>query len=80
VTGYAVIIERSMTGYGAYVPELPGVGVTASTIDEVERLIPEAIVLHIDSLREHGEPDPIRGRRDGRPAPNARFFLKQRRI
>ncbi len=58
VTGYAVIIERSMTGYGAYAPELPGVGVTASTIDEVERLISEAIVLHVDSLREHGEPVP----------------------
>lgn len=58
MTGYAVIIERSMTGYGAYAPELPGVGVTASTIDEVERLISEAIVLHVDSLREHGEPVP----------------------
>lgn len=58
MTGYAVIIERSMTGYGAYAPELPGVGVTGSTIDEVERLIREAIVLHIGSLREHGEAVP----------------------
>lgn len=58
MTGYAVIIERSMTGYGAYAPELPGVGVTASTIDDVERLIREAIILHIGSLREHGEPVP----------------------
>lgn len=59
MTGYAVIIERSTTGYGAYAPELPGVGVTGSTIDEVERLIREAIVLHIGSLREHGEPVPV---------------------
>jgi predicted RNase H-like HicB family nuclease len=58
VTGYAVIIERSMTGYGAYAPELPGVGVTGSSIDEVERLIREAIVLHIGSMRAHGEPVP----------------------
>jgi predicted RNase H-like HicB family nuclease len=58
VTGYAVIIERSTTGYGGYAPELPGVGVTGSTIDEVERLIREAIVLHIGSLRAHGDPVP----------------------
>jgi predicted RNase H-like HicB family nuclease len=58
VTGYAVIIERSTTGYGGYAPELPGVGVTGSTIDEVKRLIRETVVLHIDSLREHGEPVP----------------------
>jgi predicted RNase H-like HicB family nuclease len=58
VTGYAVIIERSTTGYGGYSPELPGVGVTGSTIDEVKQLIRDAIILHIDSLREHGEPVP----------------------
>lgn len=58
MTGYAVIIERSMTGYGAYAPELPGVGVTGASMDEAERLIREAIVLHIGSLREHGEPVP----------------------
>jgi predicted RNase H-like HicB family nuclease len=58
VSGYAVIIERSGTGYGAYAPELPGVGVVGDTLDEVERLIREAIALHLQSLREHGEPIP----------------------
>jgi predicted RNase H-like HicB family nuclease len=58
VSGYAVIIERSGTGYGAYAPELPGVGVVGDSIDEVERLIREAIALHVRSLREHGEPVP----------------------
>jgi predicted RNase H-like HicB family nuclease len=58
VTGYAVIIERSQTGYGAYAPELPGVGVVGGTIEEVERLIREAIVLHLESLRAHGDPIP----------------------
>jgi predicted RNase H-like HicB family nuclease len=58
VTGYAVIIERSQTGYGAYAPELPGVGVVGDTMEEVERLIREAIALHLDSLRAHGEPVP----------------------
>ena len=58
MTGYAVIIERSQTGYGAYAPELPGVGVVGGTIEEVERLVREAIVLHIRSLQAHGEPVP----------------------
>jgi len=58
VSGYAVIIERSETGYGAYAPELPGVGVVAATIEEAERLIREAIVLHLESLRAHGDPVP----------------------
>jgi predicted RNase H-like HicB family nuclease len=58
VTGYAVIIEQSQTGYGAYAPELPGVGVVGGTIEEVERLIREAIALHLESLRTHGDPIP----------------------
>lgn len=58
MSGYAVIIERSESGYGAYAPELPGVGVVGGTIEEVERLIREAVVLHLESLRAHGEPIP----------------------
>jgi predicted RNase H-like HicB family nuclease len=58
VSGYAVIIERGETGYGAYAPELPGVGVVGDSIEEVERLISEAVALHLESLRAHGEPVP----------------------
>jgi predicted RNase H-like HicB family nuclease len=58
VSGYAVIIERGKTGYGAYAPELPGLGVAGESLEEVERLIREAIPLHIESLRAHGEPVP----------------------
>lgn len=50
---YAVKFEQGADGgWGAYVPELPGVGVAAETREEVERLIGEAISLHIapDSL------------------------------
>ena len=57
-SGYAVIIEGSETGYSAYTPELPGIGVAGESIEEVERLIREAIPLHIESLRAHGEPVP----------------------
>ncbi len=58
MSGYAVIIEGGDSGYGAYVPELPGLGVAGASIEEVERLIREAIPLHIESLRAHGDPVP----------------------
>lgn len=55
---YAVIIERGSTSYGAYVPDLPGCIAVGQTKAEVERLIAEAISLHIESLVEHGDPVP----------------------
>ena len=56
---YAVVIERSQDGgLWAYVPDLPGCASRGSTVDEVERNIKEAIHLHIESLRDHGEPVP----------------------
>jgi predicted RNase H-like HicB family nuclease len=58
VIGYAVIIERGETGYGAYAPELPGLGAAGSSVEEVERLIREAIPLHIEGLRANGDPVP----------------------
>lgn len=58
MSGYAVIIEQGETGYGAYAPELPGLGVAGDSIEEVERLIREAIPLHIEGLRANGDPVP----------------------
>jgi predicted RNase H-like HicB family nuclease len=58
VSGYAVVIERGEASFGAYVPELPGLGVAGDSVEEVERLIREAIPLHIESLRAHGDPVP----------------------
>jgi predicted RNase H-like HicB family nuclease len=58
VSGYAVIIEQGESSFGAYAPELPGLGVAGESIEEVERLIREAIPLHIESLRAHGDPVP----------------------
>ena len=55
---YAVIFEKSSTGYAAYVPDLPGCITTGRTLQETEQLIREAIEFHIESLREHGEPVP----------------------
>lgn len=54
---YAVVIEGS-DSFSAYVPDLPGCVATGQSIEEVEALIREAINLHIESLRAHGEPVP----------------------
>jgi predicted RNase H-like HicB family nuclease len=58
MTEYVVIYEQGPTSWGAYCPDLPGLGVAAATRDEAEQLIREGIGLHIDSLREHGDPVP----------------------
>ena len=58
---YAVIYEHGPTSWGAYCPDLPGLGVVGDTREEVEQLIREGVELHIESLREQHElvPEPI---------------------
>ncbi len=51
---YAVVIEKGPTSYGAYVPDLPGCGVAGSTREEVLRRIKEAVLLHIEEMKEQG--------------------------
>jgi len=55
---YAVVIEKTGTGFGAYVPDLPGCVSTGRTIAETERNIREAIGFHLDGMREDGDPIP----------------------
>jgi predicted RNase H-like HicB family nuclease len=56
---YAVVFERSRTGYGAYVPDLPGCVAAARTLQAAEALIREAIELHLDGMREDGDEIPL---------------------
>lgn len=56
--GYAILIEKGKTSYGASVPDLPGCYAVAKTRRGVLKLIREGIVLHIKGLREDGEPVP----------------------
>jgi predicted RNase H-like HicB family nuclease len=58
VSAYAVIIEGSGDSFSAYVPELPGCIATGQSIEQVESRIESAIRIHVNSLREHGEPVP----------------------
>jgi predicted RNase H-like HicB family nuclease len=55
---YLVVIEHEGESWGAYCPDLPGVGVVSDTQAEVERLIRAAIGLHLEGLRRAGEPIP----------------------
>ena len=55
---YLVVLEQGPTSFGAYVPDLPGCVATAETRDEALRLIREAIELHIQDLRQSGQPVP----------------------
>jgi len=51
---YAVVIERAESNYSAYVPDLPGCVAAGSTIKEAENEIREAILFHIDGMKEDG--------------------------
>jgi predicted RNase H-like HicB family nuclease len=55
---YTVIFEQGPTSWGAYVPDLPGVASVGDSREEVERLIQEAIELHLEGMREEGLPIP----------------------
>ncbi len=55
---YLVVIEHEGDSWGAYCPDLPGVGVVGKTREEVERLVREAISFHLEGLRRAGDPIP----------------------
>ena len=55
---YAVVIENAGGNYSAYAPDLPGCAATGATIQETEQAIREAIELHLEGLREDGDPIP----------------------
>jgi predicted RNase H-like HicB family nuclease len=55
---YAVIVEKTPTGWSAYAPDLPGLGVAGATFEETERLIREGVAFHLEGLRADGEPVP----------------------
>ncbi|MGH7566137.1 MAG: type II toxin-antitoxin system HicB family antitoxin [Gemmatimonadota bacterium] len=56
---YLVVLEKAETGYGAYVPDLPGCVAVGQTRDETLRLIREAIEFHIEGLRTQEEEIPL---------------------
>ena len=55
---YTVILEKGDTSWSAYVPDLPGCVAAATTEAATKSLIREAITLHLDLMRQDGEPIP----------------------
>ncbi len=55
---YAVIFEKSVTGYGAWVPDLPGCIATGTTLAITRKRMSAAIAAHVRAMREDGDPIP----------------------
>ena len=55
---YAAIFEKTSTGWSAYCPGLPGLGVAGPTYEATEQLLREGIIFHIDGMIADGDPIP----------------------
>jgi predicted RNase H-like HicB family nuclease len=55
---YLVVVEKGPTSYGAHVPDLPGCITAGETKEEALALIREAIELHLEDLKNEGQPIP----------------------
>jgi predicted RNase H-like HicB family nuclease len=55
---YAVLFERTETGYSAHVPDLPGCVAAGATLEETTDLIRRAVRMHLAGMAEDGEPIP----------------------
>ena len=55
---YAVIYEKTNTGYSAYPPDLPGCIATGRTLELTRRRMERAIEMHLDAMRADGDPIP----------------------
>lgn len=56
---YLIVYEKSPTSWGAYAPDLPGLGVAGKTLEEVKELIRDAIEFHLEGLRQRGDAIPV---------------------
>lgn len=59
-TNYVIIVEGAEdgAGYSSYAPDLPGVIAAGETDEECVALMREAVVFHLDGMREDGDPMP----------------------
>jgi len=51
---YALVVERAGKYFSAYVPDLRGCLATGKTVAATERLLREAIAIHVAGLRDDG--------------------------
>ncbi len=55
---YALVIEKTGTGYSAYSPDVPGCAAVGDTEEETRSNFQGALAAHFDAMRELGEPIP----------------------
>ena len=55
---YSIIIEHGPENFSAYAPDFPGCVAAADTEQETLALMKEALEMHIEDMRERGEPIP----------------------
>ncbi len=55
---YTIIIEHGSGSFSAYAPDFPGCVAAADTEMETLALMKEALEMHIEDMRERGEPIP----------------------
>ena len=51
---YLIVIEKTDTGYSAYSPDVDGCVAAGETMEEVEKLMNEALELHLEAMAEEG--------------------------
>ena len=57
-TEYRVVVEQAPSNLCAFVPDLPGCVSVGDNLDEMRRMIKEAIEFHIEAMVEDGDPLP----------------------
>ena len=55
---YALVIEKTGTGYSTYSPDVPGCAAAGDTEEETRRNFQDALTAHFEAMREVGEPIP----------------------
>ena len=55
---YAIVYEKTATGYSAYVPDVPGCIAAGATLQETGELMQGALQMHLESMREDGDQIP----------------------
>jgi len=54
VKKYLIVIEKTVTGYSAYCPDLAGCVATGSSMERLQKNMREAIEFHLEGLRLEG--------------------------
>ena len=55
---YAIVFEKAISNYAAYVPDLPGCIATGDTVAETESFPRETIEFHLEGPKADGLPIP----------------------